>query len=94
MKNVRPMYIFTVLASLLAATLFIITHTALNPEVETILTTTSGGLLALLGTVVNFEFGSAKPRDAAMRGSDATVTTGVETTTAETTTVKSTEPKP
>lgn len=70
-KSFRPMYIFTILAILLVLVLYTITHANLNPDVNTILTTVSGGLLTLLGTVVNYEFGSAKPRESAVRSSDA-----------------------
>lgn len=70
MASVRPMYVFTVLALLLLAVLYVITHADLKPEVDTILTTTAGGLLALLGTVVNHEFGSAKSRENQTRAAD------------------------
>ncbi len=77
------MYIFTVLAFLLAACLWVITHSDLKGEVDTILVTTTGGLLALLGTVVNYEFGSAKPREPLKPPPgttvDATVTTSTTT---------------
>lgn len=72
-KTIRPMYIFTVLAVLLVMVLFTITHTTLTESVNTILTTVSGGLLTLLGTVVNYEFGSAKPREQAVRAADIPV---------------------
>lgn len=77
------MYIFTVLAFLLGACLWVITHADLKGEVDTILVTTTGGLLALLGTVVNYEFGSAKPREPlkAPPGTtvDSTTTTNIST---------------
>lgn len=82
-KAIRPMYIFTVLAFLFGACLWTITHADLKGEVDTILVTATGGLLALLGTVVNYEFGSAKPREPlkAPPGTtiDATVTTSTTT---------------
>lgn len=91
MKSIRPMYIFTILAFLLAATLFTVTHTAdIKDAVAALLNIIAGGLLALLGTVVNHEFGGTKPRDAATRNSDVTV----DSTTVSTTQVKSPAAEP
>lgn len=83
-KAIRPMYIFTVLAFLFAACLWTITHADLKGEVDTILVTASGGLLSLLGVVVNYEFGSAKPRDPFKTPAGTTVdsTTTISTSTA------------
>lgn len=82
-KALRPMYIFTVLAFLFGACLWTITHADLKGEVDTILVTATGGLLALLGTVVNYEFGSAKPREPLKppAGTIVEATTTVNTTT-------------
>lgn len=64
-KAVRPMYIFTILAFLLGAVLFTITHHEgdLKEAVAALLNIIAGGLLTQIGTVVNFEFGSSKPRE-------------------------------
>lgn len=64
------MYIFTVLAFLLAGTLWTITHAPdIKDAVGALLNIIAGGLLALLGTVVNHEFGAAK-RDVPARAGD------------------------
>lgn len=84
-KAFRPMYIFTVLSFLLGAVLFTITHHdgSWGEAVSALLNIIAGGLLANIGSVVNYEFGSAKPRDPLkpLPGTtvDATVTTSTVT---------------
>lgn len=91
-KSFRPMYIFTVLAILLILNLWTVTHSDLKVELETVLNTSIGGILALLGTVVNYEFGSAKPRDMATRAGENGG--AVETTTVQTVKTSTGEEKP
>lgn len=68
----RPLYIFSILAFLLGATLWTVSHTGdVKESVSALLNIIAGGLLALLGTVVNHEFGAAK-REQPARASDAT----------------------
>lgn len=60
------MYVFTILAALLAAAVSAAVETSdLKPELEALLNTTIGGLLAMLGVIVNYEFGASKTREAA-----------------------------
>ena len=60
----RPMFVFTVLAILFLAVLLIIAGqfggSQLSDQVLAILNNAAGGLLVLIGVVVNFEFGSSK----------------------------------
>lgn len=93
--NFRPMFVFTVLSLLFVFTLLLLAlvmKTAQgNEAIVAILNTAVGSVLTLIGVIVNYEFGGAKQRDAAARGSDqpgAQVTS--RTTTATTTVV---EPK-
>lgn len=82
-KSIRPMYIFTVLAFLLGGVLFIITHheAEFSPSVAALMNIIAGGLLTLLGTVVNYEFGSAKPREPLKSPPGTTVDATVITST-------------
>ena len=89
-KAFRPLYIFTVLAFLLGACLWVITHSDLKGEVDTILVTTTGGLIALIGTVVNYEFGAAKPREQLK----PPIGTTIDTSTVINTTTTGQETKP
>lgn len=71
MKSIRPMYVFTVLAVLLGGTLWTITHTAeIKEAVSALLNIIAGGLLTLMGTVVNNEFNAAKTQERS-RATDA-----------------------
>lgn len=65
----EPIYIFTVLAALYAVTLTAITHAELKDTAAAVMQTALGGVLALLGTVVQSVFG--KDRNNATRGSDS-----------------------
>lgn len=98
MKSIRPMYIFTVLALLLVGALAVATRTPnLAPELEAILNQTIGGLIAMLGVVVNYEFGSSKPKDApaAPPGGSVDTSTVIHTTaTAATPAANTKEDKP
>lgn len=67
----QPVYIFTVLATLFAFTLFTITHATLASEVEALLNTALGSLGTMLGTVVYSEF-NAQKRSATTRANDNT----------------------
>ncbi len=83
-KAIKPMYIFTVLAFLLGATLFTITHTPdIKDAVAALMNIIAGGLLALIGTVVNYEFGASKPREPlkAPPGTTVESTTTINTAT-------------
>lgn len=65
-KGIRPMYVFTVLALLLVLAMVAATRTPdLKPELEALLNTTIGGLITMIGVIVNFEFGAAKAHDVA-----------------------------
>lgn len=70
-KAFQPLYIFSVLALLFGVALHTIVAGDLKAEVDTVLTTAIGGLLTLMGTVVNAEFNAAK-RDQATRAADTT----------------------
>lgn len=63
-KSFKPLYIFSVLSFLLGATLWTITHTLdIKDAVSALLNIIAGGLLTLLGVIVNYEFGASKPRE-------------------------------
>ncbi len=83
-KSFKPLYIFTVLSFLLGATLFTITHTQeLKEAVTALLNIIAGGLLALLGVIVNYEFGASKPREP-LKAPPGTTVESTTTTTAQT----------
>jgi len=65
------MYVFTILCALLVFSLMLMTHIENHTEWNTLLTATIGGLMTLIGVVVNYEFGGAKNRDQANRAGDA-----------------------
>lgn len=73
-KAAEPLYIFSVLAILFAASMRTIVNGDFKPEVDTILTTAIGGLLGLMGTVVAAIVNSSK-RDTTTRASDSTPST-------------------
>lgn len=91
-KSFRPMYIFTILAVLLVFTLvllaFVMKNGTDNQAVVAVLNTAAGGLLTLIGAVVNYEFGSAKPREP-LKAPPGTTVEQTTTTTATGTEQKS-----
>ncbi len=63
-KAFKPLYIFTVLSFLLGAQLWTITHIPeLKEAVSALMNIIAGGILTLLGVIVNYEFGASKPRE-------------------------------
>lgn len=85
------LYIFTMLALLYVFTLFTVTHGELKAEVNSVMMTALGGILTLLGTVVNDVFGS-KRQEQDTRATDGNTTTTRKTDTS--TTVTNAQPKP
>lgn len=80
----RQMYVFTLLIFTLIFLVWFLTHEAANETMIAVLNTSIGGVLGLIGTVVNAEFQAAKARASSTRATDpgpgsVTVT---ETTTA------------
>lgn len=90
LKGVRPMYVFTILALLLVLAMIAATRTPdLKPELEALLNTTIGGLITMIGVIVNFEFGASKVHDPAPPPAG----TVIDTTTVVASKTVPTEPK-
>ena len=57
----RPMYVFTVLALILIALVFVLAKASgLPPDAVALIHDVTIGIVTLIGVVVNFEFGSSK----------------------------------
>lgn len=76
MRGFRPMYVFSVLAVLFLATIWMMIKEATGADTMAVMTAAMGGLLAMMGTVVQHEFREAK-RDTPTRASDIAAPKGV-----------------
>ena len=92
----RPMFVFTLLCVLFVFTMLLLAFDMKssqgNEAIVAILNTAVGSVLTLIGVIVNYEFGGAKQRDGATRGTDPAQNALTTSTTASTTTTV-TEPK-